>query len=151
MAHVPKEGAELFNKALAVLYVWTIDELNDGQIEPSIMQRYSIGAACDLVQAFGDPMPANAYELLMSLPAAAHLPFLHPQTSHTQSGATCLRALRDKRLRVDWSDQPAAAKPANLTRKGCPRITSKNRIDALPQLFNVLQGEMSISDIVFFD
>jgi hypothetical protein len=95
-APIPKEGAELFIKALAVFYAWIVDELSEGHIEPSIAQRYSIGAACDLVQAFDDPMPANAYELLMSLAAARAVPA--PADRSYASGAACLKALRDQHL-----------------------------------------------------
>jgi hypothetical protein len=93
----PKEAAELFNKAIAVFYAWVVDELSNGRIEPSVVQRYSIGAACDLVQAFDDPMPANAYELLVSLAGSHAVPV--PADRSYASGATCLRALRDKHLR----------------------------------------------------
>ena len=95
-AAIPKEAAELFNKALAVFYAWIVDELSEARIEPSIAQRYSIGAACDLVQSFDDPMPANAYELLVSL-AAAGL-FAHPQTGHMPAAPYASRALRSKHL-----------------------------------------------------
>jgi hypothetical protein len=54
-----------------VFYAWVVDGLNDGSIESCIVQRHSIGAACDFVQAFDDPMPENAYELLVSLAAGA--------------------------------------------------------------------------------
>lgn len=92
----PKEAAELFNKAIAVFYAWVVDELSDGRIEPSIVQRYSIGAACDLVQAFDDPMPANAYELLVSLAGSHAVPV--PADRSYASGAICLKALRSKHL-----------------------------------------------------
>jgi len=95
-APIPEAGAELFNKALALFYAWIVDELSEGRIEPRIVQQYSIGTACDLVQAFDDPMPANAYELLMNLAAAHAVPA--PADRSYASGATCLRALRDKYL-----------------------------------------------------
>lgn len=78
-------------------YAWVVDELNDGSIEPCIVQRHSIGAACDFVQAFDDPMPENAYELLVSLAAAHAVPA--PADRSYASGATCLRTLRDQHLR----------------------------------------------------
>ena len=95
-AAIPKEAAELFNKALAVFYAWTVDELSEERVEPSIAQRYSIGAACDLVQSFNDPMPANAYELLVSLAAAGDI--RAPADRSYASGALCLKALRSKHL-----------------------------------------------------
>jgi hypothetical protein len=95
-AAIPKEAAELFNKALAVFYAWIVDELSEARIEPSIAQLYSIGAACDLVQSFDDPMPANAYELLVSLAAAGAV--RAPADRSYASGAICLKALRSKHL-----------------------------------------------------
>ena len=90
-----------------MFYAWIVDELSEGRIEPSIVQRYSIGAACDLVQAFEDPMPANAYELLVSLAAASAVPA--PANLSYASGAMCLRALRDKHLRRSKCAQYRAA------------------------------------------
>jgi hypothetical protein len=48
-AAIPKEPAELFNKALAVFYAWIAGALSEERVEPSIAQRYSTGAACDLI------------------------------------------------------------------------------------------------------
>ena len=93
---IPKEAAQLFNKALAVFYAWIVDELSEERVEPSIAQRYSIGAACDLVQSFDDPMPANAYELLVRLAAARAV--RAPADRSYASGAICLNALRSKHL-----------------------------------------------------
>ena len=98
-AVMPKEAAELFNKTLAVFYAWIVAEVSEERIEPTVVQRYSIGAACDLLQAFDDPMPANAHELLMSLAELHAVPA--PADRSYASGATCLRALRDKHLASD--------------------------------------------------
>ena len=95
-APIPKEGIELFKKALAVFYAWIVDELNEECIEPSIVQRCSIGAACDLIQPFDDPMPENVHELLIRLAAERAVPA--PADRSYASGATCLRAMRNKHL-----------------------------------------------------
>ena len=92
-----KEAAELFSRAIAVFLCVGCRRTNDGSIEPCIVQRHSIGAACDFVQAFDDPMPENAYELLVSLAAAHAVPA--PADRSYASGATCLRTLRDQHLR----------------------------------------------------
>ena len=68
---IPKDGAEAFNKAVAAFYNWTVEEERDSLIEPHIVQRYSIGAVCDLIRAFDDPMPENVYQFLTWLAARA--------------------------------------------------------------------------------
>jgi hypothetical protein len=83
----------------AVFYAWIVDELSEARIEPSIAQRYSIGAACDLVQSFDDPMPANAYELLVSLAAAGAV--RAPADRSYASGAICLKGAAKQASRVD--------------------------------------------------
>jgi hypothetical protein len=93
---IPKDGAEAFNKALAAFYAWTAEEERDSRIEPSIVQRYSIGAVCDLIEVFDDPMPENVYQFLIWL-AGEHSVAAPADRSYT-SGARCLRALRDRHL-----------------------------------------------------
>lgn len=93
---IPKEGAEAFNKALAAFYAWTIEEERDRHVEPSIVQRYSIAAVCDVIGAFDDPMPENVYQFLTWL-AAEHT-LAAPVDRSYASGAKCLRALRDTHL-----------------------------------------------------
>jgi len=92
----PKEGAEAFNKALAAFYAWTVEEERNGRVEPSIVQRCSIRAVCDLCAAFDDPMPENVYQLLTSL--AAEHSIASPDDRSFASGAKCLKALRDKHI-----------------------------------------------------
>jgi hypothetical protein len=53
---IPEDSAELFNKTLALFYAWIMGELRERHLEPRIVQQYSIGMVCDLVQAFDDPM-----------------------------------------------------------------------------------------------
>jgi len=93
---IPEEAAELFNKALALFYAWMMDELSQRHLEPHILQQYSIGMVCDLVQAFDDPMQTNAYEMLIGLTEAHAVPV--PNDRSYASGATCLRELRDTYL-----------------------------------------------------
>src|SRR5215471_1989598 len=93
---ISTETAELFNRALALFYAWIMDELSERHIEPGIVQQYSIGTVCDLVQAFDDPMSTDAYELLISLAGAHAVPA--PADRSYASGARCLRALRDMYL-----------------------------------------------------
>lgn len=93
---IPKDGAEAFNKALAAFYAWTIEDERDSRVEPGIVQRCSIGAVCDLIEAFDDPMPENVYQFLIWL-AAEHSVTAPPNRSYA-SGAQCLRALRDRHL-----------------------------------------------------
>jgi hypothetical protein len=101
---IPKDGAEAFNKAVAAFYNWTVEEQRDSLIEPHIVQRYSIGAVCDLIRAFDDPMPENVYQFLTWL--AAKLSGDPPADRSYASGAKCLKALRDKHLsRIETSHQ----------------------------------------------
>jgi hypothetical protein len=93
---IPEDSAELFNQALALFYAWIMDELRERHLQPRIVQQYSIGMVCDLVQAFDDSMQANAYELLISLASAHAVPI--PKDRSYASGATCLRALKGKYL-----------------------------------------------------
>ena len=93
---IPKEAAEAFNKALAAFFAWTVEEQRDSRIEPSIVQRYSIAAVCDLIETFADPMPENVYQFLTWL-AAEHT-IAAPADRSYASGAKCLRTLRDKHL-----------------------------------------------------
>jgi len=93
---IPQGAAELFNKALALFYAWIMDELSQRHLEPHILQQYSIGMVCDLVQAFDDPMQTNAYEMLIGLAEAHAVPV--PNDRSYASGATCLRELRDTYL-----------------------------------------------------
>jgi hypothetical protein len=93
---IPKDGAEAFNKALAAFYAWASEEERDSRVEPSIVQRYSIGAVCDLIEAFDDPMPENVYQFLIWL--AAEHSVTAPADRSYASGAQCLRALRDRHL-----------------------------------------------------
>jgi hypothetical protein len=60
------------------------------------VQRCSIGAVCDLIAVFDDPMPENVYQFLTWL-AAEHL-VAAPGDRSFASGAKCLKALRDKHL-----------------------------------------------------
>src|SRR5438105_1871941 len=93
---IPKDVAEAFNKALAAFYGWTVEEERDSRVEPSIVQRYSIGAVCDLIEVFDDPMPENVYQFLTWL--AAEHSMDAPSDRSYASGAKCLRALRDRHL-----------------------------------------------------
>ena len=93
---IPKEGAEAFNKALATFYAWTVEEERDSRAEPIIVQRCAIGAVCDLIAVFDDPMPENVYQLLTWL--AAEHSVAAPADRSFASGAKCLRALRDQHL-----------------------------------------------------
>jgi len=93
---ISTETAELFNRALALFYAWIMDELSERHIEPGIVQQYSIGSVCDLVQAFDDTMSTDAYELLLSLAGAHAVPA--PADRSYASGARCLRTLLDNYL-----------------------------------------------------
>jgi hypothetical protein len=93
---IPKNGAEAFNKALAAFYAWTMEEDRDSRVEPNIVQHYSIGAVCDLIEAFDDPMPENVYQFLIWL--AGEHSVAAPADRSYASGAQCLRALRDRHL-----------------------------------------------------
>ena len=93
---IPKEGAEAFNKALAAFYAWTVEEERDSGVEPSIAQRCSIGAVCDLIAGFDDLMPENVYRFLTRL--AAEHSVAPPGDRSFASGGKCLKALRDKHL-----------------------------------------------------
>jgi hypothetical protein len=61
----PKDRADAFNKAIAALHNWTLEEKRDTAGEPSIAQRYSIGEICDLLEAFDGPKPENAYQFML--------------------------------------------------------------------------------------
>jgi hypothetical protein len=87
---IPKEGAEAFNKALAAFYAWTVEGERDSRAEPIIVQRCSIGAVCDLIAVFDDPMPENVYQLLTWL--AAEHSVAAPADRSFASGAKCLSA-----------------------------------------------------------
>jgi hypothetical protein len=104
---IPTEAVELFNMALALFYAWMMDELRERHIEPSIVQKYSIGTVCDLVQVFDDPMPTDAHELLISLAGAHAVPA--PTDGSYVSGARCLRALSDRYLELLERTRFAAA------------------------------------------
>lgn len=93
---IPKEGAEAFNKALAAFYAWTVEEERDSRVEPSILQRCSIAAVCELTAVFEDPMPENVYQFLTWL--ASEHSVAAPADRSYASGAMCLRALRDTHL-----------------------------------------------------
>ena len=93
---IPKEGAEAFNKALAAFYAWTVEEERDSRVEPSILQRCSIAAVCELIAVFEDPMPENVYQFLTWL--ASEHSVAAPADRSYASGAMCLRALRDTHL-----------------------------------------------------
>ncbi|MBV9018084.1 MAG: hypothetical protein JO058_20745 [Alphaproteobacteria bacterium] len=93
---IPHEGAEAFNKALAAFYAWTVEEARDSRVEPSIVQRWSIRAVCDLIAVYDDPMPENVYQFLTWL--AAEHSVSPPGDRSFASGAKCLKALRGKHL-----------------------------------------------------
>lgn len=93
---IPNEGAEAFNKALAAFYAWTVEEERDSRVEPGVVQRYSIGAICDLIEAFDDPMPENVYQFLIWL--AAEHSVVTPGDRSYASGAKCLRELRNQHM-----------------------------------------------------
>jgi hypothetical protein len=68
------------------------------------VQRCSIGAVCDLIAVFDDPMPENVYQLLTWL--AAEHSVAAPADRSFANGAKCLRALRDQHLSpVDTNQQ----------------------------------------------
>jgi hypothetical protein len=91
-----KAGVEAFNKALAAVYAWTIEEEEASSGEPSSVQRCSIGAMCDLIEVFDDPMPENVYQFLTWM--AAEHSVTAPADRSYASGSIRLRALRDKNL-----------------------------------------------------
>jgi hypothetical protein len=91
---IPQDRADAFNKAIAAFHNWTIEENRDSLIEPEIVQRHSISAVCNFVEAFNDPMPDNVYQFLCWL--AAEQSGAAPDNPSYASGARCLRALRDK-------------------------------------------------------
>jgi hypothetical protein len=56
---IPPDRADAFNKAIAAFHNWTIEENWNSLMEPEIVQRHSISAVCNFVEAFNDPQPVG--------------------------------------------------------------------------------------------
>jgi hypothetical protein len=94
---IPTDRADAFKKAVVVFHSWTVEEGRDSAMEPEIVQRHSISAVCNFVEAFSDPMPDVVYKFLCWL--AAEQSGAAPDDHSYTSGARCLRALRDKHMK----------------------------------------------------
>ena len=90
---MPADRADAFNKAIAALHNWIVEDKRDKLLEPTIVQRHTIAAVCDFVEVFNEPMPDNVYRFLCWL--AAEHSGTAPQDRSYASGARCLRMIRD--------------------------------------------------------
>src|ERR1700730_14239651 len=118
---IPTDRADAFNKAIAACHNWTVEENRDSLIEPEIVQRHSISAVCNFVEAFNDPMPDNVYQFLCWL--AAERSGAAPDNHSYASGARCLRSLLKSERGARRDDPACEVRCPN--RSETPRLRSQ--------------------------